>query len=101
MTKREDVEAAVAEIEAELGPIDVLVNNAGVVRDKRIEKMDDEDWDIVIATNLRSQFLTCRAVLPGMARTRLRPRHQHLVARVARRFRPGQLFGGQRAASSA
>ena len=45
----------------------MLVNNAGLVRDKRIEKMDDDDWDLVIATNLRSQFLTCRAVLPGMA----------------------------------
>ena len=67
VTKREDVEAAIAQIEAKLGPVDVLVNNAGVVRDKRIEKMSDEDWDMVIATNLRSQFLTCRAVLPGMA----------------------------------
>ena len=67
VTKREDVDAAVAKVEAELGTLDVLINNAGLVRDKRIEKMEDDDWDLVINTNLRSQFLTCRAVLPGMA----------------------------------
>ncbi|AIT82209.1 SDR family NAD(P)-dependent oxidoreductase [Novosphingobium pentaromativorans] len=67
VTRREDVEAAIGQVTAQLGPVNVLVNNAGVVRDKRLEKMEDEDWDLVIATNLRSQFLTCRAVLPGMA----------------------------------
>lgn len=67
VTLRADVEAAVAKTAEERGAIDVLINNAGLVRDKRIEKMEDEDWDIVLATNLRSQFLTCRAVLPGMA----------------------------------
>ena len=48
------------------GRIDFLVNNAGAVRDKRFLKMTDEDWDLVIDTNLRSQFLCCRAALPGM-----------------------------------
>ena len=67
VTQRSDVEAAVARVVAERGAVDVLVNNAGLVRDKRIENMEDEDWDIVLATNLRSQFLTCRAVLPAMA----------------------------------
>lgn len=68
VTRRTDVDAAIATIEAELGAIDLLVNNAGAVRDKRIEKMEDDDWDIVLATNLTSQFLMCRAVLPGMAK---------------------------------
>lgn len=45
---------------------DVLVNNAGMSRDKRIVNMSEADWDIVLDVNLKSQFLTCRAVIPGM-----------------------------------
>jgi len=44
----------------------VLVNNAGIVRDRRLMKMEEEDWDAVVTTNLKSQFLTCKAVVPGM-----------------------------------
>ena len=66
VTSRNQVEAAVAKVEAEFGRIDVLVNNAGIVRDKRLLNMEEEDWDAVVATNLKSQFLTCKAVLPGM-----------------------------------
>ena len=62
----EQVKRAVDAAAGALGRIDVLVNNAGIVRDKRFVKMTDEDWDLVVATNLRSQFLCCRAVLPGM-----------------------------------
>jgi 3-oxoacyl-[acyl-carrier protein] reductase len=43
-----------------------LVNNAGIVRDRRFMKLEEADWDAVIDTNLKSQFLTCRAVIPGM-----------------------------------
>jgi 3-oxoacyl-[acyl-carrier protein] reductase len=42
------------------------VNNAGVSRDKRIVNMSEEDWDFVLSVNLKSQFLCCRAVVPGM-----------------------------------
>ena len=66
LTQSPAVNTAVAEIAATAGPIQYLVNNAGAVRDMRFLKMSDEDWDIVIDTNLRSQFLCCRAVLPGM-----------------------------------
>lgn len=45
---------------------DVLVNNAGLTRDKRITKMSEEDWDLVINVNLKSQFLCAREVIPGM-----------------------------------
>jgi 3-oxoacyl-[acyl-carrier protein] reductase len=52
------------------GRIDVLVNNAGIVRDTLILRMSDDDWDSVIATNLRSAFLCTRAALRSMLRQR-------------------------------
>jgi 3-oxoacyl-[acyl-carrier protein] reductase len=66
LTDSAAVNAAIAEVNSKAGGIDYLVNNAGAVRDTRFLKMTDEDWDLVINTNLRSQFLCCRAVLPGM-----------------------------------
>lgn len=66
LTDAAAVNAAVAEVNQKTGRVDYLVNNAGAVRDMRFLKMTDEDWDLVIDTNLRSQFLCCRAVLPGM-----------------------------------
>ncbi|MDD9723600.1 SDR family NAD(P)-dependent oxidoreductase [Sulfitobacter sp. PR48] len=61
-----EVTEAVAEVHRTQGSIDVLVNNAGIVRDKKITNMEEADWDDVIDTNLKSQFLTCRAVAPVM-----------------------------------
>jgi len=66
LTRSEEVDAAFAKVAAALGPADYLINNAGAVRDMRFLKMRDEDWDMVIDTNLRSQFLCCRTALPGM-----------------------------------
>lgn len=58
----------VAQVEQAHGPIDVLVNNAGVqVRSAGIEA-DDEEWDMVTAVNQRGVFLGMRAVIPGMVR---------------------------------
>jgi 3-oxoacyl-[acyl-carrier protein] reductase len=54
----------------EAGEVDVLVNNAGVTRDGLIARMPDEDWDVVLDTNLRGTFNTCRAVTRGMMRRR-------------------------------
>jgi acetoacetyl-CoA reductase len=62
-------EAGLAKIEADLGPIDVLVNNAGITRDGTLHKMDHEMWQAVIDTNLGSCFNMCRGVIDGM-RTR-------------------------------
>ena len=62
----ESVRAGFAEILERVGRVDHLVNNAGAVRDMRFLTMTDADWDLVIDTNLRSQFLCCRAALPGM-----------------------------------
>ncbi|SAL69924.1 3-ketoacyl-ACP reductase [Caballeronia choica] len=66
VTNGASVNAAVEAVIERFGRIDVLVNNAGIVRDKRITRMSDDDWDAVIGVNLKSQFLCCRAVLAHM-----------------------------------
>jgi acetoacetyl-CoA reductase len=60
---------AIARIEQEVGPLDIVVNNAGITRDAVIHKMAREHWDSVILTNLGSCFNVCRVVWEGM-RTR-------------------------------
>ncbi len=60
------VTAAVAKIEADLGPIDVVVNNAGITRDGTMHRMSPDQWQAVIDTNLGSCFNCCRAVIDGM-----------------------------------
>ncbi|MBX9635718.1 MAG: 3-oxoacyl-ACP reductase [Magnetospirillum sp.] len=60
------VTAILAEIEAVAGPVDVLVNNAGITRDAFVHKMAIEQWERVIAVNLSSVFNTVRALAPGM-----------------------------------
>ncbi len=56
----------VAAVEAELGPVEVLVNNAGITRDTTIHRMSFEQWNAVIQTNLASCFNMSRAVIEGM-----------------------------------
>lgn len=59
-------EAAVAQIESTLGPVAVLVNNAGITRDCMMHKMTPENWAAVMSTNLDSCFNMCRHVVPHM-----------------------------------
>jgi len=61
-----DCARAVNEVEAELGPIDVLVNNAGITRDAMLHKMTPEQWNEVIFVNLASIFNMSRQVIEGM-----------------------------------
>lgn len=56
----------VRKIESEIGPVDVLVNNAGITRDAVFKKMQKSDWDSVIEINLNSVFNVTHQVLPGM-----------------------------------
>jgi 3-oxoacyl-[acyl-carrier protein] reductase len=63
-----DVERLFAQTRERLGPVAVLVNNAGIVRDTLLLRMDEDDWDAVIATDLRSVYLCTRAALRGMIR---------------------------------
>lgn len=55
----------------EFGTVDVLVNNAGIVRDKLLMRMTEEDWDSVLDTNLKSAFLCTKAVTKLMMKKRL------------------------------
>jgi acetoacetyl-CoA reductase len=58
--------AGLKQVEADLGPIDVLVNNAGITRDTMFHRMKPEQWTAVINTNLNSLFNMCRPVIEGM-----------------------------------
>src|SRR4051812_46756498 len=62
----EACKAGIAKIEKDLGPVEVLVNNAGITRDGVLHRMTPEQWGAVIQTNLTSCFNTCRAVIDGM-----------------------------------
>jgi 3-oxoacyl-[acyl-carrier protein] reductase len=73
-----DAAAIVAEVERQLGPVEVLVNNAGVLIGKRLEELSLADWDTTMATNVRALFLLTRLVLPGM-----RDRRRGTIVNVA------------------
>jgi len=62
----DSAQACVAAIEKDIGPIDVLVNNAGIPRDMTFKKMDKPNWDAVMATNLDSVFNMTKPVCDGM-----------------------------------
>ncbi len=66
VSDRAQVEAAVARVASELGAPNVLVNNAGVIRDNLLFKMTDDDWETVIGVHLRGAFLMTRAVQKHM-----------------------------------
>lgn len=62
----EGAEGLVAAALGEYGRVDILVNNVGTARDGWLAKMSEDDWDIVLQVNLKSQFLCCRAAAPHM-----------------------------------
>ena len=68
VSRREDVGKMVAIVEREFGRLDILVNNAGVFFPARLEDLTDTQWDRVIDTNLKSQFLCTQAAVPIMKR---------------------------------
>ena len=70
VTRTEDVEALIKGVENAWGAIDVLVNNAGTIKDSLLIRMSVEDFDNVVALNLRGTFLCTRLVLRDMLRNR-------------------------------
>jgi 3-oxoacyl-[acyl-carrier protein] reductase len=63
---KDQVDAAVTQVVDALGPVGILVNNAGVLRDNLLFKMSDDDWDTVLAVHLRGAFLMSRAAQAHM-----------------------------------
>ena len=81
--------AAFEKVKAEVGEVDVLVNNAGITRDTLAMRMKDEDWDDVLDTNLKSVFRMCRAVMRGMMKART-GRIVNITSVVGHAGNPGQ-----------
>jgi 3-oxoacyl-[acyl-carrier protein] reductase/2-hydroxycyclohexanecarboxyl-CoA dehydrogenase len=73
-----EVDARFAETESALGPVDVLVNNAGINRFAMLHNMSDADWDEVIRVNLTAYFYTCRAAARSM-----RPRKAGSIVNIS------------------
>jgi len=66
VTRAEEISATLRAVEAALGPIDVLVNNAGITFQRKTLELTDEEWERMLATNLTSMFRLARAVAPSM-----------------------------------
>ena len=64
------VDATVRGVEASMGSLDILVNNAGITKDNLLMRLKDEDWDDVLATNLKAAFLMMRSATKGMMKRR-------------------------------
>ena len=89
VTRQEDVEALCVRVERELGPVLVLVNNAGVRADALSIALADSDWERVIETNLTAAFTLTRRVLRSMIRARF-GRVINIASVVGPRANPGQ-----------
>ncbi|MBB3274740.1 MULTISPECIES: beta-ketoacyl-ACP reductase [unclassified Pseudoxanthomonas] len=66
VTSAEEAESLVRKVEAELGPVEILINNAGITRDTTFHRMSSLQWNEVINTNLNSVFNMTRPVIEGM-----------------------------------
>ncbi|HSE51733.1 MAG TPA: SDR family NAD(P)-dependent oxidoreductase [Gemmatimonadales bacterium] len=93
--RAEPVAALVKSVTAELGPVDTLINNAGIAIIRPLTELSVEEWDATMATNLKSLFLVTRAVLPGMLE-----RGSGIIVNVASLAGKNPLVGGTAYAAS-
>jgi 3-oxoacyl-[acyl-carrier protein] reductase len=92
-----DVARIVAFVEQELGPVSILVNNAGIATPRAIDTISEKDWDETLAINLKSVFLVTQAVLP-----RMRERHWGRIVNISSvAAQVGGVVGAHYAASKA
>jgi 3-oxoacyl-[acyl-carrier protein] reductase len=91
----DDVKAAVRQVTGQLGPVDVLINNAGIGVLKPLVELTLDDWDRTMSTNLRSLYLVTRAVLPSMLE-----RGQGIIVNIASLAGKNALVGGTAYAAS-
>ena len=70
VSSAEQVKGLFSAVAKELGPVEVLVNNAGITRDNLLVRMSDEEWDSVVRTNLNSVFFCARAAIRTMMKAR-------------------------------
>jgi 3-oxoacyl-[acyl-carrier protein] reductase len=61
---RSDLQRLMAQIQTRFGGLDLLINNAGILRDRTVRNLSDDDWDAVIETNLSAVFRVCQSALP-------------------------------------
>ena len=83
------VEALIDGIAKEFGPISILVNNAGITRDQLLMRMKDDDWQVILDTNLTSVYRTSKAVMRGMMKAR-RGRIINIASVIGLTGNPGQ-----------
>ena len=83
------LESVLRDIEARHGPVGILVNNAGITRDNLLVRMKDDDWDAIMATNLKPAFVLAKSVLRGMMKAR-RGRIIQIGSVVGSSGNPGQ-----------
>ncbi len=70
VSKTAAVDEGIKKILEDFGQVDILVNNAGITADQLLMKMSEEDWDRVLAVNLKSCFNTCRAIVRSMLKAK-------------------------------
>src|SRR6516162_642093 len=85
----EDAQKCVEQVEKALGPIRILVNNAGIIKDDLFVRMEPADWDAVLKTNLGGTYNFCRAVAFNMMRAR-QGRIINISSVAAEHTNPGQ-----------
>src|SRR5262249_15338273 len=70
VARSDEVSRMIEQVLGRFGRLDILVNNCGVIRDNFIQKMPEEDWDLVLGVNLKSVWLCSRAIVPHMIERR-------------------------------